>query len=78
MQVADLKVMNQLKDMSLKTAREKTEYYRHKALKQTAKNNKIMAGVEKLEEKVMSLSKDLRPQYIAQKLEEVQRGRAEN
>ena len=37
-----------------------------------------MAGVDKLEDKVMNLSKDVRQQYIAQKLKEVQKGRAEN
>ena len=37
-----------------------------------------MAGVDKLEDRVMNLSKDLRPQYLAQKLKEVQKGRAEN
>ena len=37
-----------------------------------------MAGVDKLEDKVINLSKDVRQQYIAQKLKEVQKGRAEN
>ena len=37
-----------------------------------------MAGVDKLEDNVMNLSKDLRTQYLAQKLKEVQKGRAEN
>ena len=37
-----------------------------------------MAGLDNLEQRVMNMSKELRPLYYQQKLEEVQRGRAEN
>ena len=61
MQVADLKMMNQLKDMSLKSEREQKENYKHQALKQTTKCNKLAAGLGEVEEKLKNVQKGLRP-----------------
>ena len=65
-------MMNQLKDISLKSERKQKENYKHQALKQTTKCNKLMVGLNEVEEKLRNVQKGLRPQYLLQKLEEIQ------